>query len=206
MLYKYDFYEKFFRAVAKVASKVVRVIYEPKIIKVLADPVRREILRQLRDEPQTQTQLAGKLNLTKPSMRHHLQLLRKARLIRIARTKVESHGILQKYYEPTSNLFIEDFEKTPPYLQKYFLQFHIERLRGMLSVFQLIGKKRGEPVKVTSDELKELAEEIATQMAKIGKKYEKTGATMNRETLLITIYSEALKEVMTRSRWKDFLI
>jgi DNA-binding transcriptional ArsR family regulator len=206
MLYKYDFYEKFFRAVAKVASKVVRVIYEPKIIKVLADPVRREILRQLRDEPQTQTQLAGKLNLTKPSMRHHLQLLRKARLIRIARTKVESHGILQKYYEPTSNLFIEDFEKTPPYLQKYFLQFHIERLRGMLSVFQLIGKKRGEPVEVTSDELKELAEEIATQMAKVGKRYEKTGATMNRETLLITIYSEALKEVMTRSRWKDFLI
>jgi DNA-binding transcriptional ArsR family regulator len=206
MLYKYDFYEKFFRAVAKVASKVVRVIYEPKIIKVLADPVRREILRQLRDEPQTQTQLAGKLNLTKPSMRHHLQLLRKARLIRIARTKVESHGILQKYYEPTSNLFIEDFEKTPPYLQKYFLQFHIERLRGMLSVFQLIGKKRGEPVEVTSDELKELAEEIAKQMAKVGKRYEKTGATMNRETLLITIYSEALKEVMTRSRWKDFLI
>jgi DNA-binding transcriptional ArsR family regulator len=206
MLYKYDFYEKLFRAVTKVASKVVRVIYEPKIIKVLADPVRREILRQLRDEPQTQTQLAGKLNLTKPSMRHHLQLLRKARLIRIARTKAESHGILQKYYEPTSNLFIEDFEKTPPYLQKYFLQFHIERLRGMLSVFQLIGKKRGEPVEVTSDELKELAEEIATQMAKVGKRYEKTGATMNRETLLITIYSEALKEVMTRSRWKDFLI
>jgi len=180
MLYKYDFYEKLFRAVTKVARKVVRVIYEPKIIKVLADPVRREILRQLRDEPQTQTQLAGKLNLTKPSMRHHLQLLRKARLIRIARTKVESHGILQKYYEPTSNLFIEDFEKTPPHLQKYFLQFHIERLRGMLSVFQLIGKKRGEPVKVTSDELKELAEEIATQMAKIGKKYEKTGATISQ--------------------------
>jgi DNA-binding transcriptional ArsR family regulator len=206
MLCKYGSYEELFRAVTKVARKVVRVIYEPKIIKVLADPVRREILRQLRDEPQTQTQLAGKLNLTKPSMRHHLQLLRKARLIRIARTKVESHGILQKYYEPTSNLFIEDFEKTPPHLQKYFLQFHIERLRGMLSVFQLIGKKRGEPVKVTSDELKELAEEIARQMAKVGKKYEKTGVTMDRETLLITIYSEALKEVMTGSRWKDFLI
>ena len=190
--------------VIKVARKVVRVIHQPKIIKVLADPVRREILRQLRHEPQTQTQLAGKLNLTKPSMKHHLQLLRKARLIRVARTKVESHGILQKYYEPTSNLFIEDFDKTPPHLQKYFLQFHIERLRGMLSVFQLIGKKRGEPIKVTSDELKELAHEIARQMAKVGKRYEETGAAMNRETLLITIYSEALKEVMTESKWKDF--
>ena len=189
--------------VIKVARKVVRVIHEPKIIKVLADPVRREILRQLRHEPQTQTQLAGKLNLTKPSMKHHLQLLRKARLIRVARTKLESHGILQKYYEPTSNLFIEDFEKTPPHLQKYFLQFHLERLRGMLSVFQLIGKTRGEPIKVTSDELKELAQEIARQMAKVGKRYE-TGAAMNRETLLITIYSEALKEIMTESKWKNF--
>lgn len=187
-----------------VARKVIRVIHETKIIKVLADPVRREILRQLRHEPQTQTQLARKLNLTKPSMRHHLQLLRKTRLVRIARTKAESHGILQKYYEPTSSLFIEDFEATPPHLQKYFLQFHLERLRGMLSVFQLIGKTRGEPIKVTSDELKELAQEIARQMSKVGKRYETTEATINRETLLITIYSEALKEIMTEDKWKDF--
>ena len=187
-----------------VARKVIRVIHETKIIKVLADPVRREILRQLRHEPQTQTQLARKLNLTKPSMKHHLQLLHKTRLIRIARTKAESHGILQKYYEPTSSLFIEDFEATPPHLQKYFLQFHLERLRGMLSVFQLIGKTRGEPIKITSDELKELAQEIARQMSKVGKRYETTEATINRETLLITIYSEALKEIMTEDKWKDF--
>ena len=187
-----------------VARKVIRVIHEAKIIKVLADPVRREILRQLRHEPQTQTQLARKLNLTKPSMRHHLQLLHKTRLIRIARTKAESHGILQKYYEPTSSLFIEDFETTPPHLQKYFLQFHLERLRGMLSVFQLIGKTRGESIKVTSDELKELAQEIARQTSKVGKRYETTEATINRETLLITIYSEALKEIMTEDKWKDF--
>ncbi|MDH5267078.1 MAG: helix-turn-helix domain-containing protein [Candidatus Bathyarchaeota archaeon] len=186
------------------AKRVVRVIHQPKIIKVLADPVRREILRQLRHESQTQTQLARKLNLTKPSMNHHLQLLRKARLIRVTRTRPESHGILQKYYEPTSNLFIEDYDKTPPHLQKYFLQFHIERLRGMLSVFQLIGKKRGEPINVTSDQLKELAQEVARQMTKVGKRYEKTGTAMNRETLLITIYSEALKEVMAESKWKDF--
>ncbi|MCK4884754.1 helix-turn-helix domain-containing protein [Candidatus Bathyarchaeota archaeon] len=186
------------------ARKVIRVIHEAKIIKVLADPVRREILRQLRHEPQTQTQLARKLNLTKPSMRHHLQLLHKTRLIRIARTKAESHGILQKYYEPTSSLFIEDFETTPPHLQKYFLQFHLERLRGMLSVFQLIGKTRGESIKVTSDELKELAQEIARQTSKVGKRYETTEATINREPLLITIYSEALKEIMTEDKWKDF--
>jgi hypothetical protein len=41
-------------------------------------------------------------------------------------------------------------------------------------------------------------------MAKVGKRYERTEATLNRETLLIAIYSEALKEVITQSRWKDF--
>lgn len=167
--------------------------------------MRREILRLLRHEPQTQTQLARELNISKPSMKHHIQLLRQARLIKIAYTKVESHGITQKYFEPTSSLVIEDFEKTPPNLQKYFLQLHIERLRGMLSVFQLIGTKRGDPITVTPHELKDLAYEIAKQLARVGKKYEKIGGkTLNRETLLVTIYSEALNIVMTESKWTPF--
>jgi len=187
------------------ARKIVSVIHNPQIIKLLADPVRREILRLLRHEPQTQTQLARELNISKPSMKHHIQLLRQARLIKIAYTKVESHGITQKYFEPTSSLVIEDFEKTPPNLQKYFLQLHIERLRGMLSVFQLIGTKRGDPITVTPHELKDLAYEIAKQLARVGKKYEKIGGeTLNRETLLVTIYSEALNIVMTESKWTPF--
>jgi len=137
-------------------------------------------------------------------MKYHIQLLRQSRLIKIAYTKVESHGITQKYFEPTSSLFIEDFEKTPVNLQKYFLQLHIERLRGMLSVFQLIGTKRGDPISVTPHELKDLAHEIAKQLARVGKKYEKIGVPLNRETLLVTIYSEALHIVMTESKWKPF--
>lgn len=191
-------------AVIMVMGKVVRVIYKPKVIMVLADPVRREILRQLRYEPQTQTQLAGKLDLTKPTMNHHLQLLHKVGLIRVARTKKESHGILQKFYEPTSNLFIENYDKMPTHLRKYFLQFHLERLRGMLSVFQLLRKKRREPVKITSPQLEELAEDIARHMAQVGIRYDKTGVSMDRENLLITIYSETLKEVVTDKKWKDF--
>jgi hypothetical protein len=74
----------------------------------------------------------------------------------------------------------------------------------MLSAFQLVGKKRCIAINITSDELKELAQEIARQMAKIGRKYEKRGATMNRESLLITIYSETLNEVTTEEKWKGF--
>jgi DNA-binding Lrp family transcriptional regulator len=184
--------------------KVVKVIHNAQTIKILADPVRREILRLLRNEPQTQTQLSKQLNISKPSTKHHIQLLQQSRLIKIAYKKVESHGITQKYFEPTSCLFIEDFEKMPLNLQKYFIQLHIERLRGMLSVFQLIGTKRGAPITVTPNELKELAHDIAKQLTQVGKKYEKTGTPLNRETLLVTIYSEALNQVMSETKWKPF--
>lgn len=186
------------------ANKVVKVIDQPDIIKVLADPVRREILRLLRHEPQTQTQLARALNISKPTMKYHIQLLQQSKLVKIAFMQVESHGINQKYFEPTSSIFIEDFEKTPQNIQKYFLQLHIERLRGMLSVFQLIGTKRGDPITVSSQELKDLAYEIAQQLTKVGKKYETNQKPLNRETLLVTIYSEALNRVMTETKWKTF--
>jgi hypothetical protein len=74
----------------------------------------------------------------------------------------------------------------------------------MLSVFQLIGKKRGDPIIVTPNELKDLAHEIAKHLAHVAKKYENCVESLNRETLLVTIYSEALNTVMTKTRWKAF--
>lgn len=184
--------------------KAVKVVRKPEIIKLLADPVRREILRQTTHQPQTQTQLAEKLRLSKPSTAHHLQALRKAGLIKIGRTKVGSYGIVEKYYEPTSSLFIEDFDRTPQKLRKYFLQKNIERLRGMLSVLQIIGERQGRGVEISRDQLKELAEDIAKYMARIGERYEQKEMDVGRENLLIRIYSEALMAVMAESKWRDF--
>jgi predicted transcriptional regulator len=185
-------------------NKTVRIINEPEIIKILADPVRREIIRILQYKPQTQTQLAKKLNISKPSINHHIELLKQFNLIKIAYLKLESHGISQKYFEPTSDLFIEDFLKTPANIQKYFLQFHIERLRGMLSVFQLIREQPKEPILISPKELKNLAYEIAKMLSTIGKKYEKIKFNFERESLLISIYYEALNIVMNKSSWKPF--
>ncbi|MEM2875596.1 MAG: winged helix-turn-helix domain-containing protein, partial [Candidatus Bathyarchaeia archaeon] len=97
--------------------KAVKIIRDPETIKVIADPVRREMLRLISVQPQTETQLAKKLGLSKPSTWYHLQTLLKVGLIRIADTKVGSHGILEKYYEPTSTLFLEDFDRIPPKLR-----------------------------------------------------------------------------------------
>jgi len=184
--------------------KAVRIIRDPETIKLLADLVRREVLRLLAVEPLTQTQLAEKMRLTEPSMSHHLQILRKAGLITIRRAEVGSHGILEKYYESSAKLFIEDWEKIPPDLRRYFVHSHMERLRGMLSVFQLIAEGQGRNIEVTSDEIKELAQAIASRIAMVGEKYENVEVKEDRETLLIRIYSETLKIEITQSKWKDF--
>jgi len=184
--------------------KAVKVIRDPEIIKVLADPVRREMLRLTAAQPQTETQLAEKLSLSKPSTGYHLQTLRKAGLIRIANTKVGPHGILEKYYEPTSTLFLEDFDKIPPELQRYFIHGHIERLRGMLSAFQIMGEAQRQALEITPDQLKELAQEIARRMTSIGEKYEQIEIEIGRENLLIKIYSENLKSIMAEGKWRKF--
>ncbi len=184
--------------------KAVRIIREPETIRLLADLVRREILRLVAVEPLTQTQLAEKMVLTEPSMSHHLQLLRKAGLVRIKRVKIDSHGILEKYYEPAAKLFLEDWERIPLDFRRYFVHSHMERLRGMLSVFQLILEEQGRNLEVSSEEIKELAQSIASHIAVVGEKYEKMKVNVDRETLLIRIYSQTLKTEMTASRWKDF--
>jgi DNA-binding transcriptional ArsR family regulator len=184
--------------------QTVKVIRDPEVIKVLADPVRREILRLISIQPLTETKLSGRLILTKPSTGHHLQVLRKAGLIRIERTKVGSYGIVEKFYEPTAKLFIEDWEKVPPEQRRYFLFRYVERLRGMLSAFQLLAEKQGKRIEINSDRLIELAQEIARRMPTIGEKHEKTKGRIDREMLIIEIYTETIKNIITEDKWKDF--
>lgn len=183
------------------ARKAVQLIEDPKTIKLLADPLRREIIREITNQPQTQTQLARKLELSPSSTMHHLKKLREAGLIKVGRSEVGAYGILEKYYEPTASLFIEDYKKASPKLQKYFLHTHVERLRGMLAVSQLVEKKS---IQISSHELRDMAQEIANLLPEIAKKYKLTRMDANRENLQIKIYSEALKSLISKGKWKDF--
>lgn len=189
---------------ANMTRTAVQIVTEPKKIKLLADPVRREIIRQTAAQPQTQNQLADKLELRPSSISHHLRVLRKVGFIKIEHSEVGTHGILEKYYEPTSNLFIEDYKKAPPGLQKYFVHTNIERLRGMLSILQILAEKRNKKIEITKEELNDMAQEIANRLSVIAKKYENTQTDATRETLNIRIYSEALKSLIKEDRWKIF--
>jgi len=185
--------------------KAVEIVRDPKIIAVLADPVRREIMRLTTLQPMTATQLAKKLVLAKPSMAHHLKILRNAMLIKIEKTKLGTHGILEKYYKPRASIFIEDWEKIPPQFKRYFLQAQMERLKGMLSVIQLLKAKQRERIELSSEMLEQLAEEIAKKIVVVANKYEKQELEIDRELLHITIYSETLEELATEKKWQSIL-
>ena len=185
------------------ARKAVQLIDDPKTIRLLADPLRREIIREITNQPQTQSQLARKMELSPSSTMHHLKKLREAGLIKIGRSEVGAYGIVEKYYEPTANLFIEDYKKASPKLQKYFLHTHVERLRGMLAVLQLFVEKKEKSLQISPYELRDMAQEIANLLPEVAKKYEQVQMDANREILQIKIYSEALKSIISKGKWKD---
>jgi DNA-binding transcriptional ArsR family regulator len=183
-------------------KRAVRVVRDPEVIKVLADPIRREILRFTSTRPQTETQLAMRLNLSKPSVGHHLQVLLKAKLIKIVDARVGRYGILEKYYEPTATLFLEDPDSIPPDLHRYFIHRYIERLRGMLSAFYVAGYV-GEDYEISPEELEELAKDLAKNIVKVGEKYENIEVEVGRESLFIKVCSEAVKLIMTEDKWRN---
>lgn len=71
-----------------------------------------------------------------------------------------------------------------------------------LPLINQCSRKTKENIKISSEELKELSQEIARYIAQVGRKYEKTETNMSRETLLIKIYIEALKLLITKTKWK----
>ncbi len=55
------------------------------IFKALSDPTRREVLRLLSHGERTAGELAGRFDMTRPSMSHHFAVLKDAGLIRSRR-------------------------------------------------------------------------------------------------------------------------
>lgn len=52
-----------------------------KLFKALNDPTRRDILELLKDKDMTAGDIADKFSISKPSISHHLDLLRQAGLV-----------------------------------------------------------------------------------------------------------------------------
>ncbi|HLL25015.1 MAG TPA: metalloregulator ArsR/SmtB family transcription factor, partial [Kofleriaceae bacterium] len=53
-----------------------------RVAQALADPIRRDILRMLRDRPENAGSIAGAFSVTRPAISRHLRVLREAHLVR----------------------------------------------------------------------------------------------------------------------------
>jgi len=51
------------------------------VFKALGDPTRRRILELLRDRDLTPTEILHELNVTQPTLSHHLDILKRANLV-----------------------------------------------------------------------------------------------------------------------------
>ena len=55
--------------------------FQKKLFKALNDPTRREILELLKTKDMTAGEIADQFNISKPSISHHLDLLKQAGLV-----------------------------------------------------------------------------------------------------------------------------
>jgi DNA-binding transcriptional ArsR family regulator len=79
----------------------ILLIADLETLKVVADPLRLQLLAQLRDLPQPAKQLARALDLPIKKLYYHLNLLEEHGLIRVAETRIIS-GIIEKHYRVTA--------------------------------------------------------------------------------------------------------
>ncbi len=56
-----------------------------KTLKALSDPVRRDILEQLKTKSMTATQIANQFPISAPAISRHLNILKEAQLLRVTR-------------------------------------------------------------------------------------------------------------------------
>lgn len=88
-------------------SNQMRVLNDPEVLRLIADPLRLRILELLRQAPRTVTELAELLGLARTRLYYHVRLLESHDLITVAETHVVA-GITEKRYRVTAFRFSVD--------------------------------------------------------------------------------------------------
>ncbi|WP_457752677.1 winged helix-turn-helix domain-containing protein [Thermococcus sp.] len=117
-------------------SRKVKVITDPKIIKLMLEDTRRKILQLLRNREMTISQLSEILGKTPQTVYHHIEKLKEAGLVEVKRTEMKGN-LVEKYYGRTAdafyiNLYLGDEEL------RYFAR---SRLKTKLDIFKALGYK-----------------------------------------------------------------
>jgi DNA-binding transcriptional ArsR family regulator len=174
--------------------KAVFVVDKPEIAQVLVDPMRRTILTLLREKPMTQAQLANKLDLSDPSLNYHMKILKKYNLVIITKKVVEEHGILQKFFAPSTYLLVYDLESLPLNIARYFYPISIERARTLAS-FIMIQDPKYKP-DLSSEYTNKITEEISKIIVSVAKSFKNKEVQHNDERIVYDIYQRVIKQFL----------
>ena len=79
----------------------MRVLNDPEVLRLIADPLRLRILELLRQAPHTVTELAGLLGVARTRLYYHIRLLESHDLVAVAETHLVA-GITEKRYRVTA--------------------------------------------------------------------------------------------------------
>ncbi len=74
------------------------------VAKIFSDRTRMKMIELLSEKELTNSQLAGLLKLSKPTISHHVRLLLDAGIVRVSRIEHEEHGIQMKFYAVNPNI------------------------------------------------------------------------------------------------------
>ena len=170
----------------------VKCVRKPSEAKILYEPMRREILRLLSKTPMTQTQLAKKLGLQVPTVGHHLSALKSYGFVTVKRQEPGKHGIVEKYYESTAQLYFIDRRIMPLEIRRYYMPIDIERARGVLACAMMQLKNFDPPAAL----MEGFAETLSTRIAEIASRYETPISEEDPEVVVGRLYCEALEDVL----------
>lgn len=85
------------------------------LFKALNDPTRRKILQMLQDQDLSAGEIAEGFDISKPSISHHLDILRQAKLIDRERDgQYIRYSINTTVLEEAANWFLEILNKSSP--------------------------------------------------------------------------------------------
>lgn len=77
---------------------------DEEVAKIFSDGTRIKIIELLSEKELTNSQLAGLLNLSKPTISHHIRLLLNSGIVKVSRIEHEEHGIQMKFYAVNPNI------------------------------------------------------------------------------------------------------
>lgn len=84
--------------------KPLKIIRDPECFQLIGDETRRRIIFLLRAKPMNVSQIAEALELSPPTVYHHIQKLKKTNMVEVAYEKRCGH-LIESYYQATAEVF-----------------------------------------------------------------------------------------------------